>query len=238
MPKQVCSGIVLRTVDYRESDRILNVFSKEHGLITVTARGCRKLGSKLGIIANQFCYGELELYQRSGKFSLASAELLQSFYPIRESYEQLLSATRIVKMTERISEPETANEPLFLLVYNALSLIAYGDNDPADIELCFAAKLLKLAGYAPVLTYCVKCGKDLRSCKELRFSNALGGSLCDECGGPYVTVSALSLEALRRMLNLEVADMRKVRLPEAVRKELEPLIYGYAEYVFEVSFKM
>ena len=237
MPKEVYNGIVLRTVDYKESDRILSVFTKEKGLVTIGARGCRRQGSKLAACSAQFTYGELEVNVRAGKLQLASATLLESFYPIRESYEQLCSATVIAKTCERVLSEGIANEPLFLLVYNSLSLIAYGDNDPIDIELCYLAKLLRLGGYTPVLTSCVRCGKDLRGESAVRFSPALGGCVCAGCGSGYDVFTALSMEALRRMLMIDVADMRKVRLPDAVRSELKPLLYAYAEYVFDIPIK-
>lgn len=238
MPKQVLTGIVLRTVDYRESDRILSVFTKERGLVAVSSRGCRKQTSKLAAFSSQFCYGEMEVTERAGKLQLTSASLLQSFYPIRESYEQLVSATRAVKIVERLIVPDYVNEQLLLLLYNVLSVIAYGDNEPKDIELCFLAKLLKLAGYTPVMTSCVKCGKDLRGYKQLRFSAELGGALCENCAGKFMYTSARSMEALRRMIPIDLGDIRRVKLPEDVRRELEPLLYNYAEYVMDISIKM
>ncbi len=237
MPKEVYNGIVLRTVDYKESDRILSVFTGEKGLLTVGARGCRKPKSKLSAFSTQFCFGEIEVSEHAGKLQLSAATLRESFYPIRESYEQLYSATQVVKSAERILTEGIPNEELFLLVYNSLSLIAYGENDPVDIELCYLAKLLKQGGYSPVLTYCVRCGRDLRSNKQLRFSPSAGGCVCESCGGQYSSVSALSMEALRRMLILDPAEMRRVRLPDSVREELRPLLYGYAEYVFDIPLR-
>ncbi len=237
MPNDLLNGIVLRTTDYRESDRILNVFTKERGLVAVTARGSRKPNSKHAAFVSQFVYGEMEVNERMGKLQLSSSSVIESFFPIRESYEQLLSATRIVGAVERISEKDVPNDALFLLLYHSLSLIAYGENDPKDIELCFLARLLKLEGVAPALTYCVKCGKDLRGDKEIRFSNSAGGSVCGRCGSASAVVSALAMEALRRMMLLDLADMRKVKLPPEVRTELDPLIYNYAEQVFELTLK-
>ena len=236
MPNDVLNGIVLRATDYRESDRILNVLTRERGLVTVSAPGCRKPNSKLAAFSTQFAYGEMEVNDRLGKLRLSSAAILESFYSIRESYEQLLSATRIVNAAERLSGGEP-DDGLFLLLYHALSVISYGENDPKDTELCFMAKLLKLEGVAPTLTSCVKCGRDLRNCQELRFSNSLGGSVCEKCGSAFLRVSALSLEAFRRMMLVDCQDIRKVRLPERVRTELEPLIYNYAEYVFEFTVR-
>ena len=237
MPNDILNGIVLRVTDYRESDRILNVLTKERGLVAVTARGARKPNSKHAAFASQFVYGEMEVNERMGKLQLSSSAVLESFYSIRESYEQLLSATRIVSAAEHVSEKGDPNDALFLLLYHALTVISYGDNDPKDIELCFLAKLLKLEGVAPALTYCVKCGRDLRQEKEVRFSYSLGGSVCERCGRAFVTVSTLSLEALRRMMLLDLADMKKVVLPPNVREELDSLLHNYAEYVFEFTIK-
>ena len=237
MPNDVYNGIVLRGTEYRESDRILNILSKERGLIAVTARGCRKPNSKLAAISQQFAYGEIEVNERLGKLQLSSATVLESLYSIRESYEQLLSATRVVNAAEHIAEKEQANDALFILVYNTLSVIAYGSGDPKDAELTYAAKLLRLCGYAPTLTRCVKCGADLRGEKTVHFSNSLGGSVCERCGSAYKTVSVLSLEAFRRMMMIDLAELKRVKLPPQVREELEPLIYNYAEFVFEFTMR-
>ncbi len=237
MPNDVYNGIVLRATEYRESDRILNVLSRERGLIAVTARGCRKPNSKLSAISQQFAFGEMEVNDRFGKLQLSSATVLESFYSIRESYEQLLSATRVVNAAAHIAEKEQANDELFILVYNTLSVIAYGSGDPGDVELAFVSKLLQQCGYAPTLTRCVKCGADLRGERSLHFSNSLGGSVCERCGSAYKTVSALSLEALRRMMSIDLAELKRVKLPPQVREELEPLIYNYAEFVFEFTMR-
>ena len=236
MAKDIYNGIVLRMTDYRESDRILNVLTRERGLVAVTARGGRKPNSKYAAFT-LFVYGELEVNERCGKLQLASTSVMESFYPIRESYEQLVAASRVCAATERVCDKDQPNDELFVLLYNALSVIAYGDNDPKDIELCFLAKLLKLCGYAPVLTRCLRCGRDLRAEKEVRFSNSLGGSVCERCGSAFLPVSTLSLEALRRMMLIEVSEMRRVRLPENVRGELDTLIHNYAEYVLEFTIR-
>lgn len=38
-------ALVLRAVDYKESDKILTLLTQESGKLTASARGCRKKGS-------------------------------------------------------------------------------------------------------------------------------------------------------------------------------------------------
>ena len=48
----------------------------------------------------------------------------------------------------------------------------------------------------------------------------------------------MTLEAIRRMLKLPIADMKKVSLPDETRKELDTIIYEYAEYNLEQTVKI
>ena len=235
---ETLKGIVIRYTDYRDSDRILQVLTREQGLVSVTARGCRSSKSKISAACESCIYGEFVVYERARIKYVSSAAVLEAFYPIREDYEKLLSAMQILHTAE-ISAFSAANAAeLFMLCYHTLSFIAYGETEPEDMEICFTAKLLRASGYAPVLTRCVRCGKSLIRQHEVCFSKSQGGAMCEYCGAGCLKVSALSLEALRRMMLLPLNDMGKVRLPDNVRKELYELIYSYAEYVFEQTVRL
>ena len=60
----------------------------------------------------------------------------------------------------------------------------------------------------------------------------------DYCGVGCRVISALSAEALRRMILLPLPQMGRVKLPDNVRKELDLIIYEYAEYSFEQIIKV
>ena len=136
---------------------------------------------------------------------------------------------------------EQPNEALLSLLLYALSFTAYSECAPLDMALCFAARCLQTLGYSPAVTRCAACGCDLRAARELHFSAAAGGALCSACTHGFwtdaVPISALSLEALRRMLMLPDVEMGRVRLPERVRNELKHAVNGYAEHVLERRFK-
>lgn len=232
------NGIVLRYANYRDNDRILTVLTQERGAVAVTVRNCRKKSSVTAdAVSEQCCYGEFVVYERCGILYASSTAIKESFYPIREDYEKLVSANQILRFAEIIAYNHGGAE-LFPLCYHALSFLAYGDNNPIDIELCSTAKMLCLAGYKPVLTHCVRCGQDLRKQKEVAFSKVQGGTLCDYCGVGCRVISALSAEALRRMILLPLPQMGRVKLPDNVRKELDLIIYEYAEYSFEQIIKV
>lgn len=232
------NGIVIRCTDYKDNDRILNVLTRERGLISMTARACKKENSPLAAICEPCNYGEFVVYERGNIIYISSATVLESFYPIREDYDKFVSASQILHMTKLITSNRQPWDEAFTLCYHALSFIAYSEQNPIDIELCCAVKLLKLAGYEPILTSCAMCKKDLRHYTDLYFSKAMGGAMCTYCGAGSRPIEVLTLEAMRRMLKLPLSNMGKVRLPENTRNELDAAVYDYAEYVFEQTVKL
>ena len=238
MAFETLHGIVVKYSDYKESDRVMSVLTVERGLVTLTARGCRKKGSSIAASCEICAYSEFVIFNRVGVDTISTATLLESFYPIREDYKKYESAEQVLHLSKKLTYLSNRWDDAFKLCYYTLSFIAYTDNNPIDLELCFTVKFLKLAGYEPKITECALCGKDLRRDKQLRFSKAMGGAMCDYCGAGSRSVAPLTLEAIRRMLKLPIADMKKVSLPDETRKELDTIIYEYADYHLEQTVKI
>ena len=55
-------GIVLTETNYSESSKILNVLTKEYGLIGVISKGSRNLKSKLRGVSRKLVYGTFHIY--------------------------------------------------------------------------------------------------------------------------------------------------------------------------------
>ena len=79
------NGIVLRTVNYREYDRMLTLFTQEQGRVEASARGARRPSSKLLAATTQFTLGEFLLNERGGQYYLAGCTVDKTHYALRES---------------------------------------------------------------------------------------------------------------------------------------------------------
>lgn len=241
MPSLTVNGIVTRYANYRDNDRILTLFTRERGLITVGARGCRRPKSPLLPASELFVSGEFVLFHNRDKYTLESAEIREPFYPLREDIARFSAGAYMLSLVNEGLAAEQRNEALFSLLLYALTYTAYSEAVPVDIAVAFAAKCLDSLGYRPAMTHCGACGTDLRTGKELWFSPRAGGALCAVCSHGFRQdvgeISALSLEALRRILLLAPNEIGKVRLPERVRMELKHAVNGYAEHVLERKLK-
>lgn len=229
-------GIVIRRADYKDSDRILTLLTERSGATVVSARGCRRAKSPLLAASELFTYGEFVLFENKGRYTLSSCDVRESFYPLREDVDKLYAATYMLNLVNAAAtEQENAAAQLKLLYY-ALSFTAYSQRSPVDMALCFSIKYLAALGFSPMLTACAVCGRDLRGDKRAGFDAYSGGAVC-LAHAKGMEVSALSLEALRRMLLLSEEDMERVTLPEAVRNELTIAVNDYAEKTLERRFK-
>ena len=73
-------GLVIRTVDIKETDRLITIFTEERGAITALAKGARSFKSRKMSSTMQFCYGSFILYGQADRYIVKEAELIESFF--------------------------------------------------------------------------------------------------------------------------------------------------------------
>lgn len=232
MPVICTDGIVTRYVNYRESDRILSIFTVEHGRLDAKARGCRKPQSPLVNVCQPFVFGQFEIYTGRDRASVNACEVKETFYPIREDYERFSVGSVMLRLAHDAVQEGEPNEALFSLLYHALSFLAYGESAPKDLFCCFLVRYLNDIGYRPAVTTCAQCGRDLRSDAVVRFSPR-GGAVCAACAGQDEKISKTALEGMRRMLVMEDAEMDRVRLSESIRTEILSHLLNYTRISLE-----
>lgn len=228
MPIVLVDGIVTRFVNYRENDRIISIFTVDRGRVDAKARGARKPVSALLPVCQPFVYGQFELYSGKDKYTVNQCEIKETFFPLREDYTRFSFASAMLQLAHAAVQENEPNEPLFSLLYRMLSYLAYGENDPRDLLCGYLIRYLNVIGYRPAITTCARCGRDLRGDGRLYFSARQGGAVCAACtieGGERIGKTAL--EAMRRMLLLSDDELDKIRLTDALRREILPALIGY-----------
>lgn len=227
MPVVIADGIVTRYVNYRENDRIISILTPDRGRIDAKARGCRRQNSALLPVCQPFVYGQFELFEGKDRLSVNQCEIKETFFPLREDYARFAAAAAALQLSHDASQENEPAEKLFSLLYHALSYLAYAENHPDDLMLCFLLRYLDVTGWRPSITSCARCNRDVRGDARLFFSARDGGAVCAACAASAEPVEKRTLEAMRRMLLLSDADMKKVVLPEELRAELTRILSGY-----------
>ncbi len=184
-------GIVLRSVNYREYDRMLTLFTRERGRVEVSARGAHKSSSKLMAPSTQFTLGEYVLLERSGQYQLSSCTIDKTHYTLREDPVALSCAALYARLCLEVVQENEPNEPLFVLLLQALAYLESGTSGLKELTTGFLLRFLALNGQGLVLNRCVHC---LGPLKDARFDFQKGGLACAQ------HASAGSLPATREQV--------------------------------------
>lgn len=151
-------GLVIRTVDIKETDRLITIFTEEKGVVTALARGARTLKSRKMAATMQFCYGNYVLYGQGDKLWVKEAELLESFFDIRQSIEGLSLAGYIAEVLSEVAVEEAERE-LLRLSLNSLYAIAKGKYSLTKVKAAFEIRAASILGFMPDVLSCNNCGE-------------------------------------------------------------------------------
>jgi DNA repair protein RecO (recombination protein O) len=135
-------AIVLRRTDYGEADRILNLLTPEHGIVSAIARGVRREKSKLAGGIELFAALDVTVGQGRGELGIITGARLEQFYAhIMTDYDRLQFGYDAVKQVARAAG--IMDEPAFFDLLN--QTFAYLNDGQLDLRLTKAWFWLQLA---------------------------------------------------------------------------------------------
>ena len=149
-------GLIIRTVDIKETDRLVTIFTEEQGAMTALARGARSLKSRKLAASLQFCYGKYVLYKRGDKYEIKEAELIENFFDIGQSIEGLALANYIAEVLSDVTVAE-AERDLLRLSLNSLYAISKGLYSIEKIKAAFEIRAVSILGFMPNVISCHIC---------------------------------------------------------------------------------
>ena len=226
--------MVLRHSDWGEADRMLTIFTRELGKLRVVAKGARRPRSRKAGHLEPFTRVALLLARGREIWIVTQAETLDAYLPVRDDLERTGYAAYVAELLDRFTYEEGENSSLYRLFVEALERVSTLE-DPVPAIRYYEIRLLDLLGFRPELFHCVQCGNEIQP-EAQYFSALLGGVVCPRCGLDAAGVRPVSMQALKYLRHYQrsgYAEATRVRLPDAVRPELEALMQHYLTYLLD-----
>ncbi len=223
---QKCEGIVIRTSDYGESNKVVTIFTREWGKVGVMARGAKKPNSRLSAVTQLFTYGYFLVQKGTGLGSLQQGEMISSMRGIREDIFLTAYASYIVELTDKSTEDKKSNPFLFELLYQTLNYINE-EYDPEILMHIFELKMLSVLGLHPILNQCSVCGS---TDGNFSFSIREGGFICHRCleKDPYhIKLSISVVKLLRLFYYFDLSRLGTISVKDDTKAELKRVISAY-----------
>lgn len=139
-------AINIRTRMFGEADKIIVLFTKEHGKLQAIAKGARRPTSKFGGRLEIFTYNKMLLAQGKSLDIISQCETIESFYCLREEKEKLNAGFYIVKLIDIITGERQRNDGLFNLLLDYLFALQNA-KDPKRLIRSFEVKLCETEGF-------------------------------------------------------------------------------------------
>jgi DNA repair protein RecO (recombination protein O) len=246
-------GIVIRSFDYGESNKIITLFTRESGKAAVMARGARKTQSRHTAIAQLFTVGLYTFYlSRSGTMgTLNSGELVESHHALRSDLHMAAYASYIAELTDRLVSDDSTYPHLFDQLAAALNSLEEG-KDARIIANVYELKMLEIAGYTPVFDECVSCcvstdadrlpGTPANPSDPIRgtISAVMGGWLCPRCrerDSHALPVSTRTLQLLRLLQSVDLRKLGSIQVKEERIGQIRRVIRLFFDTYLDVVWK-
>ena len=230
-------ALVLRAVDFGESDRILHLLVPDAGRLTAIAKGARRSVKRFagGLDLFQQLRVQLDRRRRAGMARLEHATLLRHWDALRRDPARFALGCFLLELLDRLAPEGGARADtrrLYGFAIEALALVAAAPIDPG-LRVLLELRALAALGLRPELSACVRCGGAPGVGARVRFSVADGGPVCPRCardGEGLLEVRLGTLRALEQGLRLELSSLRRLVLDAASLAEARLLIARFERF--------
>jgi DNA repair protein RecO (recombination protein O) len=196
-------ALILRSVDFGESDRILQLLTPDSGRLTAIAKGARRSVRRFGgtlDLFNHLCV-QIDFGRGTTMARLDQARLTGSFEPLRTDPARFALGCYLLELFDRLA-PEGGNRTdtgrLFAFALAALQTIADSVATPR-LRTLLELRALDALGLRPELRDCVRCGESAGRNALVDFHIADGGAVCGACAPRIEGLLRVHLGTLRAL---------------------------------------
>lgn len=217
-------GIVISTVDYKESSKIINVFTKNDGIIGIVAKGAKKANSKISEGSNILSYGYFYVNSKrdTSLGNLSDFDTINNFKTIRKDIVKLNYVIYLLELASQVYKHDN-DIRIYDLLIDGINKI----NDSFDSRIItniIELKLLEFLGIKPSVDSCVNCKN---TTDIVTISSYKGGYLCKDCAKGEKIYNIKTIKLIRMFYYVNLKKITKIDIQENIKEEIGIFIDEY-----------
>jgi DNA repair protein RecO (recombination protein O) len=156
-------GLILKSHNLSDADKIVIFMTKEHGIVRGVAKGAKRLKSRYGGSLEPFSIVNLIYFQKEERelVSIRQIELEKSFFKNASDIDFLQKFGYMSELLIEFSPPHDPNRRLYQMARICLETASELNGNLDGITLYFELWLLRLGGFLPVWEICQRCRRTL-----------------------------------------------------------------------------
>ena len=218
-------GFILTEMPYKESSKIINVLTKEYGIIGILAKGAASLKSKNRVATMRLSYAKFNIYYKKDKLStLVSADIINPLKNIRSDIFLISYVSYITELTYQVYKQSESKE----IYDNFITTILKIEDglDPLVLTNILEIKYLEKLGVLFDLNECVFC-KSLQGIATI--SADAGGFVCQKCLTNEIPVNPKVIKMIRMYYYINIESIKDIKVEEPLKKTINNFLDIYYE---------
>lgn len=218
-------GMIISETPYGDTSKIINIFTKEYGIIGVMCKGAKSMKSRLRALTMKFTYGSFYIYYKEDKLSiLKDVDILEDFKTIKNDIVLISYLNYLTELTTQVYKH--SNEDIIYDLY--LSVLKKMDKkmDPLILTNILECKYLPYLGVGLELDSCVLCGKKTNI---VTLDADTGGFICKDCYTNQVLVNEKTVKLIRMYYYVDIDSISTIKINEDIAREINFFINRYYE---------
>lgn len=218
-------GIIVNETPFGDTSKIIQIFTKEYGMIGVMCKGVKSIKSRLRALTIKFTYGSFYIYYKEDKLSiLKDVDVLNDFKTIKNDILLISYLNYLTELTIQVYK-QSENSILYELYLASIQKLDSGLN-PLIITNILELKFLPYLGVGLELDSCILCGDKTNI---VTIDADVGGFVCKNCYTNQIVVSPKTIKLVRMYYYVDIGSITELKISEDVVKEINFFINRYYE---------
>lgn len=216
-------GIVVSETPYGESSKIINVLTKDNGIVGIMAKGAKKIKSPLRVGSERFTLGIFHIYYHKDKLStLTGVDIINPLLNIKTDIIKIGYLTYIVELAYQTAK-QNEDDNIYSILKSAILKIESG-LDPMVVTNILELKMLDYLGVGIDLDKCIKCGSKKNI---LTVSGDEGGYICSNCRTSEVIYGEKTVKMFRLYYYVDIDSISDLKISEEVTNNINKILTDY-----------
>ena len=233
------NAIVLRSMKYGDTSKIVTVYSRKYGKMKVIAKGARSSKNKFGASLEPMTHSSMILYRKEHRdlHLLSKAEIAEPLFRLGNESDKLAVDLAIVELVNMVMHDEEENQAMFALLAESLEVANNASQHVLNVLFAFEVRMCELFGYGLDVASCSVCGRNIcddAGIERAFFMLASGSVMCDECrsrlnaGG--MKVSKDTVRSLLHFRSDSMSSVPELALGPQAQDDILSLLSLYVKY--------
>lgn len=219
-------GFVLSEIPYGETSKIINVLTREYGVIGIMCKGAKSLKNKYRVPTMKLSYSHFNIMYKENKLStLVSADVINPFKLIKSDILLVSFLTYLTELTSQVVKQSSKIQNIYDDFIKTILKLEDG-LDPIVLTNILEIKYLEYLGVLFNLDECVICGSKNNIAT---FDADKGGYICINCLTNEIIVDKKVIKMIRMYYYVNIDSIKEIKVDGVTKNTINKYLDLYYE---------